>query len=127
MKNPVNNRMIIIKPENSIEFIQEFNNNKVSEDFLASCKKAGKLFGRNDVDIHLKAEVYSALINDMQARIMEFEKEHPNHMNDDIRSINQRLSDARMKSRIYVDENHFLEWENLLDSADEAMLRAVEE
>lgn len=47
MANPVDNRIVLIKPENSREFIREFNKNKVSREFLESCKKAGRLFGRN--------------------------------------------------------------------------------
>ena len=75
-------------------------------------------------DIHLKAEIYSELINDMQAKIAEFEREHPDCMNNEIANINNQLSKARMKSRISVDEIHFEEWESLLLSADEAMTRS---
>ena len=74
-------------------------------------------------DIHLKAEIYSELINDMQAKIAEFEREHPECMNDEIQNINRQLSDARMGSRVYVDEYHFQEWEDLLLSADAAMIK----
>ena len=38
------NRMPLIKKEESRNFVREFNDNKVSKDFLNSCKKAGKLF-----------------------------------------------------------------------------------
>lgn len=38
------NRVIIVKEKNSQEFVREFNQNRVSKDFLNSCKKAGKLF-----------------------------------------------------------------------------------
>lgn len=37
------NRMTIIKTKESAEFIKNFNKNKVSQEFLESCKKAGKL------------------------------------------------------------------------------------
>lgn len=37
------NRMTIIKTKESAEFIKKFNKNKVSQEFLESCKKAGKL------------------------------------------------------------------------------------
>ena len=40
------NRMPLIKKEDSREFVLEFNKNKVSEEFLKSCKKAGQLFGK---------------------------------------------------------------------------------
>lgn len=32
--------------QDSRQFVREFNGNKVSKDFLDSCKKAGKLFGK---------------------------------------------------------------------------------
>lgn len=38
------NKIAVIRKNNSQEFIREFNENKVSKDFLESCKKAGKLF-----------------------------------------------------------------------------------
>ena len=40
------NKMTIIKEADSKEFVREFNKNKASKEFLESCKKAGKLFGR---------------------------------------------------------------------------------
>ena len=40
------NRIPIIKQENSEQFVREFNKNKVSKEFMESCKKAGKLFGK---------------------------------------------------------------------------------
>ena len=40
------NRMPVVKKQDSQKFIREFNKNVVSEDFLDSCKKAGRLFGR---------------------------------------------------------------------------------
>ena len=40
------NRIAIIKKQDSRQFVREFNGNKVSKDFLDSCKKAGKLFGK---------------------------------------------------------------------------------
>lgn len=39
------NRIAVIKRQESQEFVREFNENKVSKEFLDSCKKAGKLFG----------------------------------------------------------------------------------
>ena len=41
------NRISVIKRQESQEFVREFNQNKVTNDFLESCKKAGKLFGEN--------------------------------------------------------------------------------
>lgn len=38
------NRIAVIKRQESQEFVREFNGNKVSKEFLDSCKKAGKLF-----------------------------------------------------------------------------------
>lgn len=40
------NKMTIIRSDKSKEFIREFNRNVGSSDFIASCKKAGKLFNR---------------------------------------------------------------------------------
>ena len=40
------NRISVIKRQESQEFVREFNQNKVTNDFLESCKKAGKLFGK---------------------------------------------------------------------------------
>ena len=37
------NRIAVIKEKESQKFVREF---KVSKDFLDSCKKAGKLFGK---------------------------------------------------------------------------------
>lgn len=49
MKNqPIpDNRIVLVKAQELSEFIRSFNENKISKEFLASCRKAGKLFGRN--------------------------------------------------------------------------------
>lgn len=73
-------------------------------------------------DIRLKAEVYFALINDMQARIFEFESAKPDCINQTLMDINRQLSDARMEARIKVDDEHFQKWDELLSSADAAMI-----
>lgn len=39
------NRIAVIKKQESTKFVREFNENKVTKEFLDSCKKAGKLFG----------------------------------------------------------------------------------
>lgn len=41
-----NNRMQIIRKDDANEFIRELNENKVTDEFLESCRKAGELFGR---------------------------------------------------------------------------------
>lgn len=41
------NKMPIVRESDAKEFIRKFNDNKVSAEFLESCKKAGKLFGKN--------------------------------------------------------------------------------
>ncbi len=46
LAKPVN-KVTVIKEQDSRQFIREFNNNKVSKEFLSSCKKAGKLFAKN--------------------------------------------------------------------------------
>lgn len=40
------NKIAVIKEQESQKFVREFNENRVSEKFLDSCKKAGKLFGK---------------------------------------------------------------------------------
>ena len=74
-------------------------------------------------DIHLKAEVYTELINDMQAKIYEYSINNPENINKKLKEINRQLSYARMKSRIYVDDEHFKEWEALLLAADATMIQ----
>ena len=39
-------KITVIKKQESQQFVREFNENKVSKEFLESCKKAGKLFGK---------------------------------------------------------------------------------
>lgn len=38
------NKMVVIEPERSKEFLQEWNKNLVSEEFMKSCRKTEKLF-----------------------------------------------------------------------------------
>ena len=45
LAKPVN-RKKVIPYQHSKQFISEFNKNKVSDEFLQSCKKAGNLFGQ---------------------------------------------------------------------------------
>ena len=40
------NKIDIINNDNTKKFIHEFNKNKVSTEFLSSCKKAADLFGK---------------------------------------------------------------------------------
>lgn len=47
LTKPVN-RMTVISEQESRKFIYEFNKNKVTAEFLNSCKKAGKLFNKDD-------------------------------------------------------------------------------
>ena len=44
LAKPVN-KITVIDEKDSPKFIKEFNKNKVTKEFLDSCKKAGKLFG----------------------------------------------------------------------------------
>lgn len=41
-----NNKITVIKEKESSNFIREFNDNKVTKEFMNSCKKAGRLFGQ---------------------------------------------------------------------------------
>lgn len=45
LAKPVN-RVSVIQEKDSRKFVRNFNKNKISEEFLDSCKKAGKLFGK---------------------------------------------------------------------------------
>lgn len=45
MTKPIN-RITVIKEKDTSTFIKNFNENKVSTEFLTSCKKAGTLFSR---------------------------------------------------------------------------------
>lgn len=45
LAKPVN-KISVIREQDSRKFVRDFNANKVSEEFLDSCKKAGVLFGR---------------------------------------------------------------------------------
>nr|DAR79415.1 MAG TPA: hypothetical protein [Caudoviricetes sp.] len=38
------NKMIVVKPEKSNEFLQEWNKNLVSEELMKSCRKTEELF-----------------------------------------------------------------------------------
>lgn len=38
------NKMVVTKPEKSKEFLQEWNKNLVSEEFMKSCRKTEELF-----------------------------------------------------------------------------------
>ena len=48
------NRIQVIEQENTEQFIREFNKNKVSKEFMESCRKAGKLFGKDDNMANIK-------------------------------------------------------------------------
>ncbi|WP_143322683.1 hypothetical protein [Clostridium sp. HBUAS56010] len=47
LTKPVN-KMLVIDKDSSKKFISDFNKSKVTEEFLETCKKAGKLFGDRD-------------------------------------------------------------------------------
>lgn len=40
------NKITVIKERESRDFVRKFNKNKVNKKFLDSCKKAGRLFGK---------------------------------------------------------------------------------
>ncbi len=46
LAKPVN-KISVIKEQESSKFMRDFNKNKVTKEFMDSCKKAGKLFGKN--------------------------------------------------------------------------------
>lgn len=41
------NKVSVIQEKDSRKFVQDFNNNRVSKEFLNTCKKAGSLFGKH--------------------------------------------------------------------------------
>lgn len=41
------NKVSVIQEKDSRKFVQDFNNNRVSKEFLDTCKKAGSLFGKH--------------------------------------------------------------------------------
>ena len=41
------NKVSVILEKDSRKFVQDFNNNRVSKEFLYKCKKAGSLFGKH--------------------------------------------------------------------------------
>lgn len=61
-------RMNVIKAENAKEFINEFNRNLVTKDFLNSCEKASELFrGKNMTN----ADRIRSLTDEELARILD--------------------------------------------------------
>lgn len=40
------NKISVIKEKDSQKFVRDFNENKVTKEFLNSCKKAGNLFAK---------------------------------------------------------------------------------
>jgi hypothetical protein len=43
------NKMVVLKPEKSKEFLQEWNKNLVSEEFMDSCRKTEDLFNGHKI------------------------------------------------------------------------------
>lgn len=46
ISKPVN-KVVVIDSKKTKQFLDEFNKNKATSDFLLSCKKAAKLFGKD--------------------------------------------------------------------------------
>lgn len=42
------NKVVVIEADKSKDFIEQFNKNVVTEDFLKKCKKAGDLFKKKE-------------------------------------------------------------------------------
>ena len=74
-------------------------------------------------DMTMKAEIYTGLINDMQARIYEYSKETGGHLSKEITDLNKQLSCAHTESRIYVGEEYFKKWDVLILSAKAAIIK----
>jgi len=56
--------MVVIKKESSRQFLQEFNKNQVTKEFMDSCKKAGELFERT----RKKENAYGKMLCDQSRR-----------------------------------------------------------
>lgn len=46
IEKPIN-RQIVIDQKKSTQFVKDFNKNKISNEFVASCKKASTLFRKD--------------------------------------------------------------------------------
>ena len=58
------NKMVVIEPERSKEFLQEWNKNLVSEEFMKSCRKTEELFERHKSSYDLSGDqsIFSLLV-----------------------------------------------------------------
>lgn len=56
--------MVVIKKESSRQFLQKFNKNQVTKEFMDSCKKVGELFERT----RKKKNAYGKMLCDQSRR-----------------------------------------------------------
>ncbi len=69
----------------------------------------------------LKAEIYTEILNDRQARIMEFISKYPEADNTELLEVNKQLSVAHRESRFKVSDEYFKKWDDLILHADTAL------
>lgn len=75
-------------------------------------------------ELYIMAEIYSERINDAQAKIIELELNEPSCITDRIKQLKKELSYARTQSRVFVDEEHFKKWDELLSDTEAAIIRS---
>ena len=73
----------------------------------------------------INIEIMTEQLNDMYARVSEFIIQYPaNNRIPKLREMSSRLAVAHQKSRIYTDEKHAAEWEDLLKQAKDLISEA---
>ncbi len=72
----------------------------------------------------LKAEIYTEIINDRQAKIVEFISKHPDTDKTELMDVNKQLAVAHRESRFKVGDDYFKKWNNLILHADAVLIRA---
>lgn len=76
-------------------------------------------------DIILQTELYTERLNDMYARISEFQTKAPYNLYfDELEQKGKDIAIAHRRSRFYPDKDHFAQWESLLADADTLLKKA---
>ena len=73
---------------------------------------------------HIKAEIFTDLINDRQAKIIKFKIKHPEYSSQELTDIEDRLAMAHREARIAQDNEHFKLWETLISLADDILVQS---
>lgn len=76
-------------------------------------------------DDRLQGELYTDLLMDMYARISEFQSKAPyNVCFNELQKKSDEIAIAYHKSRFYPDQEHFAQWEKLLEEAKQLLRKA---